>query len=104
MQRRQQRPEWQQRIAEERIQILLGLAREELEKNPERSRRYVGLARKIGTRYNVRMTRGDKESFCRKCDTIMVQGRTQRTRLDDKTKSVIIKCLHCDYFYRKPYK
>src|SRR3989344_6871961 len=49
--RTRQKPDWQQKIAEERIKILFDLAKKEFEKNPQRSRRYVELARNIGTRY-----------------------------------------------------
>ena len=49
------RPESWVRIAGERIDILLGLAGKEAKKHPERARRYVELARKIGMRYNVRL-------------------------------------------------
>lgn len=101
---RSQKPDWQQKVAKERIDILLNLARKELEKKPERSRRYVELARKIGMRYKVRFTKQTKESFCKKCDTLLVPGKTLQTRLDSKTKSVVIKCMNCNYSYRKPYK
>lgn len=101
---RQVKPDWQQRIAKERIGILFDLAKKEFGKKPERSRRYVALARKIGMRYNVRFSKGMKESFCKKCDTLMVPGKTLQTRLDSETKSVIIRCGSCNYSYRKRYK
>lgn len=101
---RQVKPDWQQKIAKERIQILFDLARKEFSKKPERSRRYVELARKIGMRYNVRFSKGMKEGFCKKCDTLMVPGKTLQARLDSGTKSVIIRCGNCNYSYRKRYK
>jgi ribonuclease P protein subunit RPR2 len=101
---RQAKPDWQQRIARERVEILFGLARKELEKNPARSRRYVELARKIGTRYQVRFPPEMKEGFCKECNSLMVPGRTFTTRIDSKTKSVIIKCGNCNYSHRKRYK
>lgn len=101
---RSQRPDWQQRIARERVEILLSLARRELGPHPERSRRYVELARKIGMRYRVRLSRSEKESFCKKCSTPLVPGKTLQTRVDSGKKAVIIKCLNCNYSYRKPYK
>ncbi len=104
MRTRSAKPEWQTDIARERMEILLGLARKFLTERPERSRRYVGLARKIGTRYNVRMPVETKEGFCKRCDSLMVPGRTMSTRIDSRTKSVAIKCLGCEYVYRKRYK
>lgn len=40
------KPEWQEDIAKERIEILFRLAENEFKKYPERSRRYIQLARK----------------------------------------------------------
>src|SRR5437879_2599096 len=101
---RNTKPDWQQKIAKERVDILLSLARREMEKKPERSRHYVELARKIGMRYKVRFPKQIKESFCKECSTLLVPGKTLQTRLDSKTKSVVIKCTNCNYSYRKPYK
>ncbi len=92
------------KIARERIERLLALAKEELEKNPERSRSYVELARKIGKRYNVRLTKEQKRSFCKKCNQLLIPGRTSKVELDTKKKLIIIKCLNCDNLYRYPYK
>lgn len=101
---RQAKPDWQQRIAEERVEILFSLARKEFAKKPERSRRYVELARKIGMRYKVRFPEQMKGGFCKKCSALMVPGKTLQTRIDSEAKSVIIKCRDCNYSYRKRYK
>lgn len=101
---RQAKPEWQQKIAKERIDLLFKLAKEEFDRKEQRSRRYIGLARKLGMRYNVRFSRKMKDSFCKKCDTLFVPGRTMQTRVDSAAKSVIIKCKNCNYSYRKRYK
>jgi ribonuclease P protein subunit RPR2 len=97
------RPEWQQKIARERIVILFEQAGKELEKNPERSRLYVKLARKIGTRYNVRLSKEEKARFCKKCDMPLVLGRTAKVRIESKTKSVTVQCKSCGRAYRTPY-
>jgi len=102
--RKSTKPDWQQRIAKERIEILLALAEKEFKKNSERSKRYVELARKIGLRYNVRLTKNQKNKFCKKCFSLMVPGATSVVRLDDKTKTIIIRCKKCNTIYRKPYK
>ncbi|MCS7094134.1 MAG: ribonuclease P [Candidatus Aenigmarchaeota archaeon] len=98
------RPIWQKKIAKERIEILLNLAEKEIKKNPDRSRRYVELARTIGKRYNVRLTQTQKRKFCKKCNTILIPGYTMKTWLDSKNKTKVVKCLHCKNLYRKPYK
>ncbi|MEM5815344.1 MAG: ribonuclease P [Candidatus Aenigmatarchaeota archaeon] len=98
------KPEWQRRIAKERIEILLELAEKEAKKNPERSRRYVELARTIGKRYNVRLKKEQKKKFCKKCNTILIPGYTMKIWLDPKSKTKVFKCLFCKNLYRIPYK
>ena len=93
------KPEWQQKIAGERIEILLGLARKEFKKHPERSKRYVQLARKIALRYNVRMKKL-KRTFCKNCFTLLTPS-TSTVRL--KNKTVMVKCKVCEKIYRYPY-
>jgi len=102
--RRGRKPAWQRRIAKERIRILFELAKKEFEKNPERSRRYVELLRTIGKRYNVRLPKEIKRSFCKVCNTIFIFGKTARVRLDSKRKIRIVRCLSCGKIYRYPYK
>lgn len=98
---RDQKPDWQQKIAGERIEILLNLARKEFEKNPARSRRYVELARKIGMRYRVRMSADQKEKFCKKCGNVMILGKTMERFIEKDLDSVVVKCLECGHSYRK---
>jgi len=99
---RSKKPDFQSKIATERIGILFDLADKELRKHPERSRRYVELARKIGLRYNVRL--GElKRKFCKKCNTILKSGFTSKVRIDRKRKVVETTCLNCKKVYRIPY-
>jgi ribonuclease P protein subunit RPR2 len=95
---RTKKPEWQQKIARERIQILFDLAEKELRKHPERSRRYVELARKIGLRYNIRLPRELKRKFCKNCNSLLKPGLTSTIRLEKKMLS--IKCTFCNKIYR----
>jgi ribonuclease P protein subunit RPR2 len=98
------KPEWQEDIAKERIEILFGLAEKEFKKYPERSRRYIQLARKIGLRYNVRLPKEVKRKFCKNCNSLLIPGRTEQVRIDSKTKTVARKCLKCNKVCRYPYK
>ncbi len=105
MKRKRGKKSWfRSKIARERIERLFTLAKEELEKNPERSKSYVELARKIGKRYNARLTKEQKRSFCKKCNQLLIPGKTSKVELDSKKKVIIIKCLNCDNVYRYPYK
>lgn len=92
------------RIAKERIERLLELAKKEFETNPERSKEYVKLARKIGKRCNVRLTKEQKRSFCKKCNQLLIPGKTSELKIDTKRKLKIVKCLNCGKIYRYPYK
>ena len=94
---RTQKPGWQQKIAAERIEILFDLAEKYFSKKPERSKRYVELARKIGMRYNVRLSKPMKERFCKKCSALMTKNTME-------LKSGTVKCLNCGHSYRKSEK
>ena len=98
------KPTWQQDIARERIEILFDLAKKECAKHPERSVNYVNLGRKIGLRYNVRLSREMKKSFCKRCSAILIPGRTLKTRIDSKTKTIVNECTKCGKIFRYPYK
>ena len=98
------KPDWQQKIAKERIQFLLDLAEKEFKKHPERAKRYVELARKIGLRYNIRFPKELKRKFCKKCSILLIPSVTSRIRLNSREKNLIIKCLNCNRIYRYPYK
>jgi ribonuclease P protein subunit RPR2 len=100
--RKSSKPEWQQRIAKERIEILIGLAEKELRKHPERSRRYIELLRKIGMRYNIRLPKELKKKFCKNCNTLLKPGLTSTTRVQNKT--LTIKCMFCNKVYRQKVK
>ena len=101
--RRSKKPVSQIKIAKERIAKLFKLAEKEFEKHPARSKRYVELARKIGMRYNVRLTKQQKRKFCKACNNLLKQGVTARVRTDSKNRAIVIKCLKCNKIYRYPY-
>jgi ribonuclease P protein subunit RPR2 len=103
MRRISKKPAQQIKIAKERIQILFDLAEKEFKKNPERSKRYIELARKIGLRYNIRLPKQLKRKFCKNCNTLLIPGLTSRVRIS-KGKVLSIKCLKCEKIYRYPYK
>jgi ribonuclease P protein subunit RPR2 len=99
---RGRKPDYQLKIARERIGILLSLAEKEFRKHPKRSRRYVELARKIGMRYNVRLTQQQKRGLCKSCNTLLKSGVTSKQRTEKGV--IIIKCQNCNKIYRYPFK
>lgn len=98
---KRRKPEWQRKIAKERIKILFDLAEKEFKLHPERSRRYIELARKIGLRYNIRFQKDLKRKFCKNCNSLLIPGLSSKVRL--KNKILEIKCLNCSKVYRYPY-
>lgn len=89
------------KIAMERIDILFKLADDSFEKHPERSDRYVEMARNIATKYNLRMPRIWKRRFCKKCNKFLKPGNNCQIRL--KGSCVAIKCLECGDIVNFPY-
>jgi ribonuclease P protein subunit RPR2 len=82
------------RVARERITVLFALAeREAAGGEGALAHRYVILARRIGTRYNVRLLPEYRELYCRGCSEFWVEGRTVRTRLRGGRR--VRTCLRC---------
>ena len=89
-------------IASERIEILLNLSEQETRLgHPERAKRYLELALKIGMRYKVSMS-GWKRRFCPACRTYYKFPESASLRL--KRGRVIITCNSCGNVARYPYK
>jgi len=89
-------------VAAERIRRLFELAEEAFEKHPEFADRYVKLAWRIITRYNVRPPRDLKRKFCRKCLSFWKPSVSCRVRL--QSGCVVVTCLRCGQITRLPYK
>ena len=100
--RSRSKPEAWQRIARERMEILFREAEEAFAKHPERARRYVALAKKIGMRYNVRL-RGVKSKFCKKCGAPLRPGVNARIRASKDRQAIVTTCLACGNVSRYPY-
>ena len=85
------KPESTLTIVNERIAILLTLAEKSAKTHPERSRRYVRLARKLAMRYRVKM--GPlRRKFCRSCSRIWIPGFNLKVRLKARERRVIYEC------------
>ncbi len=98
---RKKQKDWAKDMAHQRIQRLFELAAHEFSNHPERSNRYVQLARRIGMRYRVRMPAEFKKRMCKHCHSYLVQGATARTRLQDT--HIATTCLSCGKQMRLPY-
>ena len=81
------------RLARERIDRLLALARERaMVRDEAYSKRYVSLARRLGTRYNVRLHPEVKRWLCKGCSAYLVPGLNARVRTKGK---LVVTCLSC---------
>ena len=96
--RSRKKPEYQLKMARERMDILLDKAIEMHASRPDLARRYFLLAKKIGMRYNVRMPAVAKRRFCKKCFSYLSGGwRTRRGK-------VTVTCKACGHVMRYPYR
>jgi ribonuclease P protein subunit RPR2 len=90
------------KIALERIQLLAKQALSNAKKNPELAQRQAGLARKISTKYRVKMPYEIRMLFCKKCKSFIVPGVNSKIRLGRSAlKSIRITCQFCNHTYRK---
>ena len=90
-------------IAEERIRLLYDMAKGTFKTNPEMSRRYVELARRIGMRSRVRVPGELKYITCHNCFSLLIPGVSCRVRIrPDRGTDVVMTCLACNSVKRYP--
>ncbi|MEM3555694.1 MAG: ribonuclease P Rpr2/Rpp21/SNM1 subunit [Candidatus Micrarchaeia archaeon] len=79
-------------VVRERINILFQLAERELKAHPERARRYIYLARKLGMKYNVRFPKELKRKFCKKCGIVWIPGYNVKVRVNSRKGVMEYRC------------
>jgi ribonuclease P protein subunit RPR2 len=90
------------KIALERMQILILNAISNAKLNPELSKRQASIAKRISTRYKIRMPYELRIVFCKKCKSFIAPGINSKIRLGRTTiKSIRISCNLCGHTYRK---
>ena len=82
------------KIARERIHILFEQAGQESVAHPERSNRYVDIARKIAMRQRIRIDRELRRQYCHYCYSFLVPGRNMRVRVH--RGNVVVTCHSCN--------
>lgn len=91
-----------ERIAAERIEILIDNALREVKDNGKLSQSYANLALKIAMRVRIRMPYWMRQLFCKKCKQFIVPGFNSRMRIGRaKVKCIRITCMKCNHVYRK---
>ncbi|MCC7553700.1 MAG: ribonuclease P [Methanobacteriaceae archaeon] len=98
---RGKKPKWMIDIAKERMNILFSRAEKEFDDYPERSHRYVQIARKLSTKYNTKIPRNWNRRFCKNCFKFLSYGSNSTVRLVNE--KVNIKCVECGHVMKIPY-
>ena len=88
------------KIAQERIEVLFEQARMAFSEHPERSNRYVDIARRIAMRQRIRIDREFRRQFCHHCYSFLVPGRNMRVRVH--RGNVVVTCHACNKKTRYP--
>ena len=90
------------KIAMERMQILIDNAINNARTDPELSQRQASIARRISSKYKIRMPYDLRIVFCKKCKSFIAPGLNSRIRLGrTSVKSIRISCNLCGHTYRK---
>ena len=82
------------KIARERIEILFGQALLAFSAHPERSDRYIGIARRIAMRQRIRIDREFRRQYCHHCYSFLVPGKNMRVRVH--RGNVVVTCSSCN--------
>jgi ribonuclease P protein subunit RPR2 len=99
---KRQNKEQTEKIAEERVNILFGLAEKAASEGDfDSADRYVAMFWKIKLKTQLKLTDYQKRLFCRKCLKFLANGKTGRYRTEDK--KLIITCLNCGNVRRYPF-
>ncbi len=97
------KPEWQKKIARERIEILFEEAGKAFPENKKRADRYVELARKIAMRYRVKIPKEFRKMFCENCYKYIKPGVNCTVEIDSDGKVIRWECNECGHVKRYPY-
>ena len=84
------------------MQILIDSAITNARTDPELSQCQASIARRISTKYKIRMPYHLRMVFCKKCKSFIAPGINSRIRLGrTSVKSIRISCNLCGHTYRK---
>ncbi len=90
------------KVAMERMEILIRTAISNARSDPDLATRQAMLARRISTRYRIRMPYHLRMMFCRKCKSFIAPGIGSRIRVGrSHAKSIRVSCLLCGHTYHK---
>ena len=89
-------------MAMRRIEILVQNALENAKSDGELAQKQAMLAKRISSKFRVRIPYEIRQLYCKKCKRFIVPGVTARVRVGRaNVKAVRITCLKCGHVYRK---
>ena len=90
------------KIALERMYILVKIAISNARSDPNLAEKQANLARRISTRYRIKMPYELRINFCKQCKNFIAPGINSRIRLGrTPLKAIRITCNFCEHTYRK---
>jgi ribonuclease P protein subunit RPR2 len=90
-------------IAGARISVLFSLCLDKATEDMETARKYVKLIRKISTHYKVRIPNSMKPHICKKCNTVMIPGKSAIVRIVSSNRYVAYRCSSCGWEFHRHY-
>ena len=90
----------QKKIALERIKGLFSFASQSFNLNPIRSHRYIQLAKKISTKFKVKIPKPLRRRMCKNCFHYLQAGSNATIRYNKSR--IIITCKDCNNIMRIP--
>lgn len=82
--------------------MIIANALETAKSDADLAQKQAALAKKISTRFRVRMPYEIRQMFCKKCKRFIIPGVDARVRIGrTNVKAVRITCLKCGHIYRK---
>ncbi len=86
----------------QRIEVLVRNALETARTDPVLAQKQAKLAKRISTKFRVRLPYEIRQLYCKKCKLFIIPGKTARVRVGrTSVKAVRITCLNCGHVYRK---
>lgn len=86
----------------QRIELLVRNAIETAKTDAELAQKQAMLAKKISTKFRIRLPYEIRQLYCKRCKRFIVPGVNAKVRIGRaNVKAVRITCLKCGHIYRK---
>ena len=90
------RKELIKQVGNERIRILFNAAEERMEMGDSAlAKSYIKRLMKISTHYKIKLSKEMKNKICKKCNTLLIPGKTCSVRVVSVHRYVSYECNDC---------